>query len=84
MDKDTLFSSFGKWLEPICSKTFKEHIAETHQDKYVKKLTTPAYLKLFLHAQLQQRVLDREKSLMMFFRKNSKRNSGLNRFQRRN
>ena len=55
MDKDTLFSSFGKWLEPICLQTFKERIAEVGQDKYVKKLTTPAYLKLFLHAQLQQR-----------------------------
>ncbi|WP_244209271.1 DUF4372 domain-containing protein [Paenibacillus ferrarius] len=55
LDKDTLFSSFGKWLEPICLKTFKDRIAKTQQDKYVKKLTTPAYLKLFLHAQLQQR-----------------------------
>ena len=55
MDKDTLFSSFGKWLEPICTKTFKDRIAVTQQDKYVKKLTTLAYLKLFLHAQLQQR-----------------------------
>ncbi|MCZ8513201.1 IS4 family transposase [Paenibacillus filicis] len=55
MDKDTLFSSFGKWLAPICSKTFKDRIAATGQDKYVKKLTTLAYLKLFLHAQLQQR-----------------------------
>ena len=54
MDKDTLFSSFGKWLSPICSKTFKNQIVESGQDKYVKKLTTPAYLKLFLHAQLQQ------------------------------
>lgn len=55
MDKDTLFSSFGKWLAPICTKTFKDRIETTHQDKYVKKLTTLAYLKLFLHAQLQQR-----------------------------
>jgi hypothetical protein len=55
MDKDTLFSSFGKWLAPIRSKTFKDRIAATGQDKYVKKLTTLAYLKLFLHAQLQQR-----------------------------
>ncbi|SDN93836.1 protein of unknown function [Paenibacillus sp. yr247] len=60
MDEDTLFSSFGKWLEPICLKTFKERIAEVQQVKYVKKLTTPAYLKLFLHAQLQQRDVLRE------------------------
>jgi hypothetical protein len=55
MDKDTLFSSFGKWLAPICTKTFTDRITETQQDKYVKKLTTLSYLKLFLHAQLQQR-----------------------------
>ncbi|MDQ8738388.1 IS4 family transposase [Paenibacillus sp. LHD-38] len=55
MDKNTLFTSFGKWLAPICTKTFTNQIAETGQDKYVKKLTTPAYLKLFLHAQLQGR-----------------------------
>lgn len=55
MDKDTLFSSFGKWVAPICSKKFKEQVELTQQDKYVKKLTTLAYLKLFLHAQLHQR-----------------------------
>jgi Transposase DDE domain/Domain of unknown function (DUF4372) len=55
MDKDTLFSSFGKWVAPICTKTFKDRITTKQQDKYTKKLTTLAYLKLFLHAQLQQR-----------------------------
>ncbi|MDQ8735204.1 DUF4372 domain-containing protein [Paenibacillus sp. LHD-38] len=55
MDKDTLFSSFGKWLAPICTKTFKDRVTQTGQDKYVKKLTTLAYFKLFLHAELQGR-----------------------------
>ncbi|QKS45216.1 IS4 family transposase [Paenibacillus cellulosilyticus] len=55
MDKNTLFSSFGKWIAPICTRTFTDWITETQQDKYVKKLTTAAYLKLFLHAQLQGR-----------------------------
>ncbi|UJF31238.1 IS4 family transposase [Paenibacillus hexagrammi] len=55
MDKNTLFSSFGKWISPICTKSFTDRIAMTGQDKYVKKLTTIAYLKLFLHAQIQQR-----------------------------
>lgn len=55
MDKNTLFSSFGKWISPICAKTFTERVRQSEQDKYVKKLTTLAYLKLFLHAQLQQR-----------------------------
>ncbi|MHA6484956.1 IS4 family transposase [Paenibacillus sp. strain BS8-2] len=55
MDNDTLFSSFGKWLAPICTKSFTDRIAETEQDKYVKKFTTASYLKLFLHTQLQNR-----------------------------
>lgn len=55
MGKHTLFSSFGKWLAPICTRTFTDWVSETQQDKYVKKLTTTAYLKLFLHAQLQER-----------------------------
>jgi hypothetical protein len=55
MDKNTLFSSFGKWLSPICTKTFTERVHATDQDKYVKKLTTLSYFKLFLHAQLHQR-----------------------------
>ncbi|WP_246027884.1 DUF4372 domain-containing protein [Paenibacillus xylaniclasticus] len=42
-------------LAPICTRTFTDRIAETQQDKYLKKLTTTAYLKLFLHAQLQGR-----------------------------
>ncbi|WP_281889965.1 IS4 family transposase [Paenibacillus sp. YYML68] len=55
MDKDILFSSFGKWISPICAKTFTDRVREMEQDKYVKKLTTLSYLKLFLHAQIQQR-----------------------------
>ncbi|CAM3124095.1 IS4 family transposase [Paenibacillus sediminis] len=55
MDKHILISSFGKWLAPICTRTFTDWVIGTQQDKYVKKLTTAAYLKLFLHAQLQGR-----------------------------
>jgi hypothetical protein len=55
MDKNTLFSSFGKWLSPICTKTFTDRVNAIEQDKYVKKLTTLSYLKLFLHAHLHQR-----------------------------
>lgn len=55
MDKNTLFSSFGKWVSPINSVKFQERVEEVNQDKYTKKLTTKAYLLLFLHAQLQQR-----------------------------
>ncbi|WP_171056109.1 DUF4372 domain-containing protein [Paenibacillus sinopodophylli] len=55
MDIHTLFSSFDKWLAPICTKTFTTAVADAQQDKYAKKLTTTAYLKLFLLAQLQNR-----------------------------
>jgi predicted kinase len=55
MDNRTLLSSFGKWLAPICTKKFTTAVAEYQQDKYTKKLTTTAYLKLFLLAQLQSR-----------------------------
>jgi hypothetical protein len=55
MDKNTLFSSFGKWIVPINIVKLQQQVDETDQDKYVKKLTTKAYLLLFLHAQLQQR-----------------------------
>lgn len=55
MDNRTLFSSFGKWLAPICTKMFTSAVTESRQDKYTKKLTTTAYLKLFLLAQLQGR-----------------------------
>jgi IS4 transposase len=55
MNKNTLLSSFGKWVAPINSVKFKVRVDEMDQDKYTKKLTTKAYLLLFLHAQLQQR-----------------------------
>ncbi|OXM15532.1 IS4 family transposase [Paenibacillus herberti] len=55
MDNRTALSSFGKWIRPICAKTFINAVAECQQDKYTKKLTTTAYLNLFLLAQLQNR-----------------------------
>ncbi|MFC5651480.1 DUF4372 domain-containing protein [Paenibacillus solisilvae] len=40
---------------PFLRKRSRIRSLKTGQDKYVKKLITPAYLKLFLHAQLQKR-----------------------------
>jgi hypothetical protein len=40
LDKNTLFSSFGKWVAPINSVKFQERVDELNQDKYKKKLTT--------------------------------------------
>jgi hypothetical protein len=48
--KNKPLSSFGKWLAPICTGTFTEWGEESRQN-----LTTAAYLKLFLHAQIQGR-----------------------------
>jgi hypothetical protein len=44
MDKDTLISSFGKWVAPLNAKIIFDWTAETGADKYVKKLHTLAYL----------------------------------------
>jgi IS4 transposase len=55
MDKNTLFSSFGKWVEPINTLDFQDQVVALEQDKYVKKLTTKAYLLLMLHAQLHEK-----------------------------
>src|SRR5699024_1498307 len=53
MDKNTLKSSFGKWVAPINTKNLLEQVEESKQDYYTKKLTTEAYIKLMLLAQLQ-------------------------------
>lgn len=55
MDKNTLISSFGKWVKPINMLNFQDRVKELQQDKYVKKLTTKAYLLLLLHAQLHEK-----------------------------
>lgn len=55
MDKDTVLSSFGKYLEPLHRLKLQDKIDQSHQDRYVKKLTTKAYIMLFLHAHLQKR-----------------------------
>ena len=55
MDKDTLLSSFGKWVAPLNAKIVSDWTDKTGEDKYVKKLHTLAYLLIFMDAQLQQR-----------------------------
>lgn len=55
MDKDTLLSSFGKWVAPINFETIQDWKNTTPLDRYTKKLTTTAFLLLFVDAQLKQR-----------------------------
>jgi IS4 transposase len=54
MDKNTRFSSFGKWVAPINMKLFNEQVEKHHLDKYTKKLKTLSFTKLFLYAHLNQ------------------------------
>lgn len=54
MDKNTRFSSFEQWLDPINFRKLEQKLNQTHADKYVKKLTTKAYILLFLYAQLHE------------------------------
>lgn len=54
MDKNTLISSFGKWVSPINLKKIFEQLGNDKQDYYTKKLTTEAFIKLFLYAQLHE------------------------------
>jgi len=55
MDKDTLFSSFGKWVEPINLNIIEDWKNTNLLDRYVKKLSTMVYLFLFIEAQLEKR-----------------------------
>lgn len=54
MDKNTLISAFGKWVSPINIKKLSEQVEELKQDYYTKKLTTEAYIKLLLFAQVHE------------------------------
>jgi hypothetical protein len=55
MDKDTLLSSFGKWVKPINLNIIEDWKNKNLLDRYVKKLNTLIYLFLFIEAQLEKR-----------------------------
>ncbi|MES8739289.1 DUF4372 domain-containing protein, partial [Cutibacterium acnes] len=55
MDKDTLFSSFGKWVAPLNSNIIHNWQCTSSLDRYVKKLDTLVFLLIFVEAQLHQR-----------------------------
>ena len=48
MDKNTLLSSFGRWVEPINFETLEKQVSHLKQDYYTKKLTTKSLLLLLL------------------------------------
>jgi Transposase DDE domain/Domain of unknown function (DUF4372) len=55
MDKDTRFSSFGKWVAPLNSQIIHNWHCTSRLDSYVKKLDTLIFLLIFIEAQLNQR-----------------------------
>ena len=54
MDKNTRKNAFGKWIAPINFKKLFEQVTIHQQDTYTKKLTTEAYLKVMLYAQVHE------------------------------
>ncbi|KPV45790.1 IS4 family transposase [Alicyclobacillus ferrooxydans] len=52
MDNATLKSCFGQWLSLVDPESLQASIAKHGADRYVKKLSTSAVLRLFLYAQL--------------------------------
>src|SRR5690625_796713 len=54
MDKNTLKTSFGKWISPINMKKLSSQVDILKTDYYTKKLTTEAFIKIMLFAQLHE------------------------------
>ncbi|UJL48286.1 IS4 family transposase [Virgibacillus sp. NKC19-16] len=54
MDKNTPISSFSKWISPIHFEKVFEQAENLRLDDYTKKLTTKAYIKILLFAQLHE------------------------------
>src|SRR5690625_2747507 len=54
MDKNTPKTSIRKWTTAINVKKLLTQVNNLEQDKYTKKLTTEAYIKLMLYAQLHE------------------------------
>lgn len=54
MDKNTLKTSFGYWFSPIDFQSCQQDVETMHYNRYTKKLTMDAFLKLMLLAQVEQ------------------------------
>jgi hypothetical protein len=72
MDKNTLFSSFSKWIAPINRKKLDDYVEKTGQDRYVKKLTTGLIFFFFYMPTLKRGTVF-VRLRMMRCRKNSSR-----------
>ena len=54
MDKNTLKTSFGKWVGPINFEKLNKSIDFNKQDHYTKKLTTQSFVLLMLYSHLNE------------------------------
>ena len=54
MDKNTLKTSFGKWVGPINFEKLNKSIDFHKQDHYTKKLTTQSFVLLMLYSHLNE------------------------------
>ena len=52
MDKNTLKTSFGKWVGPINFDKLRKSVDSHRQDHYTKKLTTQSFVLLMLYSHL--------------------------------
>ena len=52
MDKNTLKTSFGKWVGPINFDKVRKSVDFYRQDHYTKKLTTQSFVLLMLYSHL--------------------------------
>ncbi|MDE3837791.1 hypothetical protein C0966_11110 [Bacillus methanolicus] len=54
MDKNTIKTVFKEYIQPMDEKVFLKMIDQMKLDKYVKKLDSLTFTKLFIYAQLKQ------------------------------
>lgn len=54
MDNHTIKNVFKEYIHPLDTKIIQKMIDMEGLDKYVKKLNTLAYIRLFLYAQLKK------------------------------
>ena len=55
MDKNTLKTSFGKWVGPINFDKLRKSVDFYKQDHYTKKLTTQSFVLLMLYSHLKKK-----------------------------
>ena len=55
MDKNTLKTSFGKWVGPINFDKLRKSVDFHKQDHYTKKLTTQSFVLLMLYSHLNEK-----------------------------